>query len=35
MILNDFLSRQRHDDGDPHDIIPITLTCTLYYTKIL
>ena len=24
MILNDFLSRQKHDDSDPHDIIPIS-----------
>ena len=24
IILSDFLSRQRHDDSDPHDIIPIS-----------
>ena len=24
MILHDFLSRQKHDDGIPHDIIPIS-----------
>ena len=24
MILSDFLSRQRQDDSDPHDIIPIS-----------
>ena len=24
MILSDFLSRQRHDDSNPHDIIPIS-----------
>ena len=24
MILSDFLSRQAHDDSDPHDIIPIS-----------
>ena len=24
MILHDFLSRQKHDDSDPHDIIPIS-----------
>ena len=24
MILSDFLSRQKHDDSDPHDIIPIS-----------
>ena len=24
MILSDFLSRQIHDDSDPHDIIPIS-----------
>ena len=22
MILSNFLSRQKHDDSDPHDIIP-------------
>ena len=25
MILSDFLSRQKHDDSDPHEIIPISL----------
>ena len=24
MILSDFLSRQKHDDSNPHEIIPIT-----------
>ena len=24
MILSDFLSRQIHDDSNPHDIIPIS-----------
>ena len=24
MILNDFLSRQKHDDSNPHEIIPIS-----------
>ena len=24
MILSDFLSRQKRDDSDPHDIIPIS-----------
>ena len=24
MILSDFLSRQKHDDSDPHDIISIS-----------
>ena len=24
MIISDFLSRKRHDDSDPHDIIPIS-----------
>ena len=24
MILNDFLSRQKHDDSNPHKIIPIS-----------
>ena len=23
MILSDFLSRQKHDDSNPHEIIPI------------
>ena len=25
MILSDFLSRQKHDDSNPHEIIPIFL----------
>ena len=25
MILSDFLSRQKHGDSDPHEIIPILL----------
>ena len=24
MILSDFLSKQKHDDSNPHDIIPIS-----------
>ena len=24
MILSDFLSRQKHDDSDPHEIIPLS-----------
>ena len=24
MVLSDFLSRQKHDDNDPHEIIPIS-----------
>ena len=24
MVLSDFLSRQKHDDSNPHDIIPIS-----------
>ena len=24
MIFSDFLLRQKHDDSDPHDIIPIS-----------
>ena len=24
MILSDFLSRQKHEDGNPHEIIPIS-----------
>ena len=38
MILSDFLSRQKHDDSDPHEIIPISFNMynTLYeiYYKI-
>ena len=26
MILNNFLSRQKHDDSNPHEIIPISFT---------
>ena len=26
MILSDFLSRQKHDDSNPHEIIPISFT---------
>ena len=25
MVLSDFLSRQNNDDGNPHEIIPISL----------
>ena len=34
MVLSDFLSRQRHDDSDPHEIIPISFNMynTLYKT---
>ena len=24
MVLSDFLSRQKHDNSDPHEIIPIS-----------
>ena len=24
MVLSDFLSRQKYDDSDPHEIIPIS-----------
>ena len=24
MVLSDFVSRQRHDDSNPHEIIPIS-----------
>ena len=33
MILSDFLSRQKHDNIDPYDIIPISFTCIMYYMK--
>ena len=34
MVLSDFLSRQKHDDSDPHEIIPILFNMfnTLYET---
>ena len=34
MILSDFLSRQMHDTGNPHEIIPISFNMynTLYET---
>ena len=34
MILSDFLSRQMHDDSNPHEIIPISFNMynTLYET---
>ena len=37
MILSDFLSRQKHDDSNPHEIIPISFNMqnilqTRYYT---
>ena len=36
MILSDFLSRQKHDNSNPHEIIPISLNMqsilqTTYY----
>ena len=33
MIMNDFLSRQKHDNSYPHEIIPISLICTRHYMK--
>ena len=34
MVLSDFLSRQKHDDSDPHKIIPISFSMyhSLYET---
>ena len=34
MVLRDFLSRQKHDDSDPHEVIPISFNMynTLYET---
>ena len=26
MVLSDFSSRQKHDDSDPHEIIPIAFS---------
>ena len=31
MTLSDFLSRQKHDDSNPHEIIPIYLRCKMNY----
>ena len=31
MMLSDFLSRQRHDDINPHEIIPILFNMQAYY----
>ena len=38
MILNDFPSRQKHDDSHPHEILPILFNMqnvlqTRYYNK--
>ena len=34
MTLSDFLSRHKHDDSNPHDIIPISFNIYItYYTK--
>ena len=33
MILSDFLSRQKHDDSDPHDIIPISFNIHYIHEK--
>ena len=33
MIWSDFLSRQTHDNGDPHDIIPNSLVYIKDYIK--
>ena len=32
MLLSDFLSRQKHDDSNPHEVIPISFNMynTLY-----
>ena len=35
MVLSDFLSRQNNNNSNPHEIIPIYLTCIKYYTKII
>ena len=34
MILSDFLSRQKHDDSTPHEIIPISFSMhNMLYVK--
>ena len=35
MALSHFLSRQRHDNSDPHDIIPISFNMHNILQKIL
>ena len=35
MILSDFLSKQNHNDSNPHKIYQFPSTCTTYYMKIL
>ena len=35
MILSDFLSRQKHDNNDPHDIIPKSFNMHNVLHKIL
>ena len=31
MILSDFVSRQKHNDSNPHEIITILITCKAFY----
>ena len=31
MILSDFLSRQKHDDNNPCEILPISFNMQMYY----
>ena len=33
MILSDFLSRQKHDDSNLHEIIPISFNMKTYFIK--
>ena len=33
MILSDFLSRQKHDDSNPHEIIPISFNMDGIFTR--
>ena len=35
MILSDFLSRQKHHDSNPHEIIPISFNMHNILHKIL
>ena len=31
MILSDFLSRKKHDDSNPHEVMPIPFNIKIYY----
>ena len=35
MVLSDFLSRQNHNNSNPHEIIPISSICIKYFMKTI